>query len=92
MSYQQSYPQNNYQAVSYGAGTGPTYEQEVQSYLDLTSPQRIREQSYTKLPPPEYMERAAHESVTNEHSPARTGRGGSPPQMVSQYSTGSHYY
>eukprot|EP01064_Diplonema_japonicum_P003873 TRINITY_DN1255_c0_g1_i5.p1 TRINITY_DN1255_c0_g1~~TRINITY_DN1255_c0_g1_i5.p1 ORF type:complete len:254 (+),score=38.82 TRINITY_DN1255_c0_g1_i5:147-908(+) len=50
---------------------GKTYEQEVNEFLDQTSPARIREQSHTSLPPDSYMQKANHESVTNESSPAR---------------------
>eukprot|EP01064_Diplonema_japonicum_P003869 TRINITY_DN1255_c0_g1_i15.p1 TRINITY_DN1255_c0_g1~~TRINITY_DN1255_c0_g1_i15.p1 ORF type:complete len:356 (+),score=58.75 TRINITY_DN1255_c0_g1_i15:71-1138(+) len=56
---------------------GKTYEQEVNEFLDQTSPARIREQSHTSLPPDSYMQKANHESITNESSPART-RSGSP--------------
>eukprot|EP01059_Diplonema_ambulator_P011363 TRINITY_DN2130_c0_g1_i1.p1 TRINITY_DN2130_c0_g1~~TRINITY_DN2130_c0_g1_i1.p1 ORF type:complete len:414 (+),score=78.69 TRINITY_DN2130_c0_g1_i1:43-1284(+) len=60
---------------------GKTYEQEVNEYLDQTSPARIREQTPTNLPPDSYMAKANHESMTNENSPARV-REGSPYQST----------
>ena len=69
-------PRTNYvpagsPGASYTGATGPSYDQEVQSYLDQTSPARIREQSQTVLPSSDYMAKAEHESRTNENSPAR---------------------
>ena len=74
-----------------GTVQGPTYEEEVRDFLDKTSPQRLREQSPTTLPPQDYMARAQHESVTNESSPARQRGAGSPSYQYSQAPVAAAY-